>query len=336
MNNSQLTICIPTYNRSRYLASTLDRLIYSLSDFLGERVFIFVSDNCSDDDTGSVLRRYSDQYPFIEVFTHVKNNGWSNNFQFCYRKCETEFIWLLSDDDMPVDVVIQKIIDHLFFASPSILILRPYGYDCDDLREYPGYLSSPLELCEIEIGNINSLIEKCGLNTTLISSLIFKKDMSLALPSDLSSFNLGFFYIFLQHFNKANDILYVKNYSLACKRDNSQSYIFSNIFVTELFTILSRNQIYLADFNISSILFLFFRYYPPYLLKMDSSNLKGVVKDFDSVFIDHPLYKFFFRMLLFCSKGVLRLILYCFYFVGRVVFDNPGRLLVYFFRKVIR
>jgi len=53
-----LSICIPTCNRASYLARTLESLTEQVSEALSEVVEILVSDNFSQDDTESVVRRF--------------------------------------------------------------------------------------------------------------------------------------------------------------------------------------------------------------------------------------------------------------------------------------
>ena len=49
-----LSICVPTYNRSRYLASLLEGLVAQIGDF-PHPFELVISDNASTDDTPAVV-----------------------------------------------------------------------------------------------------------------------------------------------------------------------------------------------------------------------------------------------------------------------------------------
>ena len=51
----QLGICISTFNRDRYLEKLLDSL---LPKCMGSDVCLFISDNCSEDETEKIIKNY--------------------------------------------------------------------------------------------------------------------------------------------------------------------------------------------------------------------------------------------------------------------------------------
>lgn len=67
MDKPLLSICIPTYNRSKYLKNSIESIICQ-QEFLDGRVEIVVSDNASEDDTYSAVKAYTDRYQ--NVFYH--------------------------------------------------------------------------------------------------------------------------------------------------------------------------------------------------------------------------------------------------------------------------
>ena len=56
----KLSICIPTYNRSKHLKNCLNSIILNLN-YRKEDVQICVSDNCSTDETESVVRHAQEE-----------------------------------------------------------------------------------------------------------------------------------------------------------------------------------------------------------------------------------------------------------------------------------
>ena len=72
-NNSPLvSICIPTYNRSRYLKQSIERYIKQ-PEFLSGKVELVISDNASTDDTEQMVREYTSRYPNIRYFKNPEN-----------------------------------------------------------------------------------------------------------------------------------------------------------------------------------------------------------------------------------------------------------------------
>jgi abequosyltransferase len=55
-----LSICIPTWNRAKFLAQSLGRFAEQIKDISPEELELYVSDNCSDDNTSEVVTYYID------------------------------------------------------------------------------------------------------------------------------------------------------------------------------------------------------------------------------------------------------------------------------------
>ena len=67
-----LSICIPTYNRSKYLKKSMDSIV-TQDEFLNGAVEIVVSDNASTDDTRKVVESYLKKYENVHYFRNEEN-----------------------------------------------------------------------------------------------------------------------------------------------------------------------------------------------------------------------------------------------------------------------
>lgn len=67
-----LSICIPTYNRSKYLKKSLDSIVIQ-DEFLNGIVEIVISDNASTDDTEEVVKPYLEKYTNIYYYRNEIN-----------------------------------------------------------------------------------------------------------------------------------------------------------------------------------------------------------------------------------------------------------------------
>lgn len=67
-----LSICIPTYNRSRYLAVSLNNIIKHANTFYGE-IEIIISDNASTDDTATVVSDAQNSFGALFYYRNDSN-----------------------------------------------------------------------------------------------------------------------------------------------------------------------------------------------------------------------------------------------------------------------
>lgn len=89
-----VTIGIPTYNRADgFLRHALESAMAQTYDNLE----IIVSDNCSQDHTGTLIGQYRD--PRINYVRHNVNIGPLNNSNFCLSQAKGEYFLQLHDDD---------------------------------------------------------------------------------------------------------------------------------------------------------------------------------------------------------------------------------------------
>jgi abequosyltransferase len=76
-----LSICIPTYNRSIYLADTINSIVYQTEFVDSDEVEIVVSDNCSTDDTEEVMQKFLSKYPAKIKYNRNAENIVDRNYE---------------------------------------------------------------------------------------------------------------------------------------------------------------------------------------------------------------------------------------------------------------
>ena len=102
MEKYLLTVVVPTYNRAEILRMTLNFLIPQVLDHKDE-VHIYISDNASTDNTKEVVDELIKENPgIITYFCQEKNLTASPNFNDAVHRVNTEYVYLLSDDDIVV------------------------------------------------------------------------------------------------------------------------------------------------------------------------------------------------------------------------------------------
>lgn len=72
MKKLLLSICIPTYNRAKYLKNSIDSIICQ-KEFLDGYVEIIISDNASTDETEELVRDYIEKFNNVLYYKNEKN-----------------------------------------------------------------------------------------------------------------------------------------------------------------------------------------------------------------------------------------------------------------------
>ena len=123
MNHKALvSIALCTYNGEAYLREQLESIVNQSYSQLE----LIAIDDCSTDNTLSILKEYEANYPFIQVFENPENLGYIRNFEKALRLCSGEFIALSDQDDIwdlhKIEKQIKAIGNHLMIYHDSEFI----------------------------------------------------------------------------------------------------------------------------------------------------------------------------------------------------------------------
>lgn len=96
-----VSICCITYNHGKFIADCLNGFLKQKTSFPFE---IVVSNDCSTDDTKSIIDSYVKQYPkMIKDVSPEKNQGMMKNFYSTLMKCKGKYIAYCEGDDYWID-----------------------------------------------------------------------------------------------------------------------------------------------------------------------------------------------------------------------------------------
>lgn len=113
----KISICIPTYNRAAHLTNCLQSIISNKStskvDFQ-----VCVSDNCSTDETESVILAAQKSIT-IKYKKNSSNLGIPKNFINAVEMADGEFVWLIGDDDLLLPYALEEL-SGLINKHPSV------------------------------------------------------------------------------------------------------------------------------------------------------------------------------------------------------------------------
>jgi glycosyltransferase involved in cell wall biosynthesis len=140
-----LCLLVPTYNRAAKLAALLSRLDaeFAFSGCAGE-IKVLVSDNASTDATAAVLTGASSRYAWLKVHRQAENVGPQANMEWLVCNApEANYLWLLGDDDFPIEGGLRQVLDLLSEERPAWLFL-PHLWLDDEGRRVNGSPVAPV------------------------------------------------------------------------------------------------------------------------------------------------------------------------------------------------
>ena len=157
MNSPVVSFCIPTYRRSRYLASLLESLVQQLRGF-PYAYEIVIADNASPDRTGEVVSEFAGQLP-IRYLRHDSNIGGYPNWQFVMSRGLGRYLVYLSDDDSILGDPLTRLIAKMEADPALAVVYAPWlMYDLVDQQQQGQFYSVPHDL-RVERGQHARLLD---------------------------------------------------------------------------------------------------------------------------------------------------------------------------------
>ena len=171
MDMPRLSLCIPTYNRVKYLRELLPPLLAEVEMANGDvlRIEVVVSNNDSADETDGYVSSLSS--PALVYQRNPSNIGAICNFHACIDRARGDYIWLFGDDELFEPGGITRLLDCLDHDQPALVVLRDASRPDagKGLMVYSGYRE-----CLLQEMQANAAF---ALSHTLITANVFRKDV---------------------------------------------------------------------------------------------------------------------------------------------------------------
>lgn len=164
-----LSICIPTYNRSKELKECLDSVLSQTS--INGLIEVCVSDNASDDATTALLAQYVMKYPQLRTIRQPENIGGERNFVEVVKFAKGKYAKLQGDDDYFIPGTVQPILYTLLYKKSRFLFI--------DVLRHDGTVE--------ELEGMETLVKELSIASGFISSIVVDREALLSLP-DLERF----------------------------------------------------------------------------------------------------------------------------------------------------
>ncbi len=111
------SVVIPTYNRPKELSRTLNVLLPQAQLL---RVPVVILDNACPVGAKHVMESYPEFIDSVKIIRNRANIGGNANICRCFEICETEWMWLLGDDDIPEENCIKTMLEELKSIDPRV------------------------------------------------------------------------------------------------------------------------------------------------------------------------------------------------------------------------
>lgn len=115
----KISIAMATYNGARYLSEQLDSFLRQTR----QPDELVVCDDCSQDGTLDILRRFKQQAPFpVHIYQNERNLGFVRNFEKALSLCSGDILFLSDQDDVWFENRLA-IIEQEFSAHPEKMVV---------------------------------------------------------------------------------------------------------------------------------------------------------------------------------------------------------------------
>jgi Flp pilus assembly protein TadD len=173
-----LSILIPTRNRLTWLELLLRQLAQE-PEVCDGQVEMLVSDNASTDQTPELLERLADEFPSfaLQFFVQEENLGLVGNIAWLVEAADSEYVWLLGDDDRPEPGAVAEILAALRARRPALLHL-PHRFE--PLPDGPTTLQSPCPETLETFPSARELLLAYTHWVSFISAVVVRRDALMA------------------------------------------------------------------------------------------------------------------------------------------------------------
>jgi abequosyltransferase len=226
----KLSICIPTYNRAKYLEELLDSISVQLDKTMRKQIEICISDNASNDDTKSVVRVFEKKSALhVKYHRNGKNVGFDRNYKFVADMADSSYCWVIGSDDTLPEGAIARVLEEVSKGGDIFLFDREeYSLDMKFLKRK--YWLRKRESLFFDLHNENDFADYCTLSDSIgaffsfISSVVFSTKKWHSVKCENNFLDTGYVHVFMlcSFIAKRCIVKYVPESVVNCRLDNDQ------------------------------------------------------------------------------------------------------------------
>jgi len=223
MKRLKFSICIPTYNGSKWIKKTLESILFqSLQNFE-----IIISDDCSKDNTIELIKRIKDRR--IKINQNKINLGYGKNLQVLRKLAKGDILFLMGQDDILLRDALLKTYNAFMLGEEIGLVTRPYYWFYEDVRK-PVRAIFPYDSARDRIVSVldgKKEVQKIFESVGQLSGLAYRRkymDMDFhkeTFPAHIYPF---------ASITKKYKVVYLKDYTVAVRIESSQTRFKKSIY----------------------------------------------------------------------------------------------------------
>lgn len=178
-----IDILLATYNGEKYLREQIDSILQQTY----KNIRLIISDDCSSDNTMSILREYEKRDERVIVYSQHNNLGVIKNFEFLLSKVENELYMLSDQDDIWLSDKVEKTYDELKKNNADLVYTDLEIVDAD-LNTIDNSFNRYMKLDDkikntLKNTNMSQYLYNTVTGCTIMSKKKFIKDM-LPIPTE--------------------------------------------------------------------------------------------------------------------------------------------------------
>lgn len=174
-----LTIILPTYNGWELIKANLNLILPQVINHK-DKVRIYISDNASTDNIQKEIGAFTDKYQDVLLYHRRNENiGGPNNFNAAVHEVNSEYIYILGDDDYISPFFVITILK-LLEDNPDIGLFHfNYLIGKNGLKDCSLYHNEIVPQQLVRYSNGSEFVKSLMTSPSFISSNLFKREVWL-------------------------------------------------------------------------------------------------------------------------------------------------------------
>ncbi len=187
MSKPVLSVCIPTFNRDKYLDTAIASVAKQINKYcIKDDIEICISDNASTDNTDEIVKKWKNTSDIKIVYhRNDKNLGADRNFLKVIDLSSGKYCWFLSSDDLAMETSITTILEDISKNDFDIYLYSRQNFVSDTKTSFmETWLDKEFIVSNDNLKIYISNMNKLGGIFSYISSIVFERNKWIGFIKD--------------------------------------------------------------------------------------------------------------------------------------------------------
>ena len=147
-----LSICIPNYNRSKYLENCLNSIYIASKEIDNFEFEVCISDNCSEEKISEIIQKYQNKID-IKFNQNPKHIGIGLNAIQSVKMAKGEFAWVIGNDDLLTPLALLTLEKILKKPGIDFFFINSFFLKLSYLEQF----KHPIDTKKIQFSSLNKM-----------------------------------------------------------------------------------------------------------------------------------------------------------------------------------